>query len=74
MVCLVLLKIFLFIDGPYKFFLDWINHKKWKTEKEIIFDEETKNAELPNFESRFGNNIKVKRSEFKTARKNSIKT
>ena len=56
-----------FIDGPYKFSgLPGLIVKVEDEKGDYSFDlKETKKiAELPNFESRFGNNIKVKRSEF----------
>ncbi len=56
-----------FTDGPYKFSgLPGLIVKVEDEKGDFSFDlkETKKNIELPNFESRFGNNIKVKRSEF----------
>lgn len=56
-----------FMDGPYKFFgLPGLIVKVEDTKGDYSFDlKETKKIEeLPNFDSRFGNNIKVKRVDY----------
>lgn len=65
-----------FLDGPYKFSgLPGLIVKVEDVKVEYSFDlKETKKlAELPNFDFRFGNNIKLKRSEYLKQQEKFIK-